>query len=360
MLADAIGALPPLASVLHAAVAPLREQRAAIRTALADSEALGALPTDEPYLSLCAVDGAYTLASLFIGDQVNSLAVSVRSEFGSGEVSIEGHRSDSTFLPHSSGTDLLAKTMMMRRELELLALPRPAASLVIIDGSHLTAAIALLEALASEGSEARDQLIDAMSPEELHTHLSRIATEGAMVACPKSDSSTDLAAFIASLGVDLPMRFPDKVLASLILEEGEVLVLPRSAPPWAMLDMRAHHVTSHAMHPYRAAVVSALEPLRDAPLKIAHMKPLGATTALRIETKGSISDFEANDYRQAVADDCAPPFSQEPTVQHLADFIAKSVSETAKVQLAVAQADLGALDGDEQLLEFMIRTYRTA
>lgn len=359
MLGEVMDSLPQLANELREGIAPLRAHRDRIRAALTDAGALHVFPDEPSYLSLSAVDGAYTLAPLFVGDQINTLAVSIRSTLGTGALSIEGHLGAAAFRPHSPGNELLAKCMMMCAELDLLAAPRGDEHLVIVDGSHLTAVCAIFEALAAPGTPAYEYVMDDDVAELAESALATLATSEEVIACPKSDSATALNEFVRGLGVVAPLALPDKVLASLVLEPGEVLDYPDSSPPWGRYDLLSHQITSRDAISVRDRLAAALLPLREVGVRVAHTKPRGGSTALRIETKASVNDFAALDYWQAVADDCAPPYTQEPVAQYLADHIAKGVSDLAQVQVDSARLDL-AEGADPELLEFLIRTYRTS
>lgn len=361
MLGKVLDDLEAVSETLASAIAPLHDERDRIRDALHAAGALHPLPDSPAFLSLSAIDGAYTLSPLFVGDQINTLALSVRSDLATRAVTIEGNRSAARFCPHSPASELLAKVMMMSAELELLTLPRPGDTVAIIDGSHLTAATALLEALGDGDSSAARYLLDNPEVAERAVEaLAHLATSETAVGCPKSDSSTDVSDYVATLGVNTSMKFPDKVIASLVLDEGEVLALDQSHAPWGRFDVMSRHVTAPQCTPLRDRITAAVHPLREHGIRVAHAKPHGSPTAIRIETKAQLSDFETADYWQAIAADCAPPHTQEPVAQFLADYLAKDVSDTAKVQLAIARLDISEHAGSDQLLELITRSYRTA
>lgn len=359
MLGDALDQVTPLAASLRAAIAPLAQQRSRLRSTLESIGALKELPRDGAYISLTAVDGAYTVAPLFIGDQINVLALAVSSDLGSGSVAIEGHRTVNEFFPHSPATETYAKATMLSAELILAAdaAEENANAVTVLDGSHLTAPTAILEGLALSGSPICEYMCSDVMSDQIVSSLETVARSEGVVACPKSDSSTEVCDFIEGQGIEVPMRFPDKVLASLVLEPGEVLALDESAAPWGRHDVISHQITANRARNLRDKMVHASAPLREG-LRVAHVKPLGGTTAVRVETKAGLDDFATLDYWQAVADDCAPPHTQEPVAQYIADHLAKNVSELSKVQLDMARLDVaeGAEDG---LLEFLVRSYRT-
>lgn len=357
MLGDALDRTPALAAQIRSAVTPLVAQREFLRSTLRDAGALRSLPDDGSYLSLTAVDGACTVSPLFIGDQVNVLAASVASDLRTGAVEIMGQRSLSEFLPHSPTSETYAKAAMLSGELALVATSGREDALVVLDGSHSTALTAVLEALAAEGSAAQDYICSDVISDEIIRAAQRVAEDGSVVACPKSDSSTQVCEFIERHGVDVPLHFPDKVMASLLLQPGEVLALETSSAPWEAYDLISHQVQSPRARAVLAQLEGPVTLLREN-LRVAHIKPHGASTAVRVETKAALDDFATLDCWQAIADDCEPPHVQEPVAQYIADLVVKEVSVLSKVQLDEAQLDL-AEGGDAELLEFLVRSYRT-
>lgn len=358
MLSDALDASRPLAEPLRAAIRPLADQRSRLREVLAGLGALKGLPQDDgSYLSLAAVDGAHAVTPLFVGDQINVLALAVQSDLGTGDIAIQGHRSFNHFLPHSPGNEVLAKAAMFAAELELLGSVVADDVVTVVDGSHLTAAIAISEALVSSDMPAHDYICDETMSYQIIAAVKALASRDDVVACPKSDSSTELSEFLELQGAALPLRFPDKVLASLVLNEGEVLALPQSEAPWDKYDLISQQITSSGGIWVRKRLDEAFAPLREG-LRVAHVKPWGSSTAIRVETKASMDDFVTMDYWQALADDCEPPHTQEPVAQYIADHLAKGVSQVARVQLDTARLDL-AESADDGLVEFLVRSYRT-
>lgn len=359
MLGDALDQMPSLAESLRAAVTPLAEQRTRLRSTLSDLGAIKALPDDGAYISLTAVDGAFATSELFIGDQVNVLALAVSSDLGTGSVGIEGYKTVNEFFTHSPASETYAKGVMLGSEMILAAdaATRSDESVTVLDGSHSTGLLAVLESLVVEGSPAHEYMCGDVMSDQIVSALTTVARSESVVACPKSDSSTALADLLGQHGVKVSLQFPDKVLASLLLEPGEVLTLESSTAPWDRVDVVSHQITSLQGSALRDRVLEACEPLRRG-LRIAHVKPRGSSTAVRVETKSHLDDFETMDYWQAIADDCAPPYTQEPVAQYIADHLAKNVSELSKVQLDSAHLDL-AEGADDTLREFLIRSYRT-
>lgn len=357
MLGEALDSTPALSAEVRTAVSPLLSHRESLRSTLRDSGAIRELPNDGSYLSLTAVDGACAVSPLFVGDQVNVLAASVSSDLDTGDVEILGYRTINEFLPHSPATELFTKAAMFSAELSLAAEFSRDDSLVVLDGSHASALITVVEALAASGSAAYEYICSDVISDEVIRAAQRVADNESTVACPKSDSSTELSDVVESQGVKVPAKFPDKVLASLLLDPNEVLDLKSATAPWDAYDVISRHVTSSQGKEILAALTPSVERLRGS-LRVAHIKPEGSPTAVRVETKSSLDDFATMDCWQAIADDCAPPHTQEPVAQYIVDHIVKNVSELAKVQLAEARADL-AEGADDRLLDLLIRSYRT-
>lgn len=360
MLGSIIDTMEPLAASLTQQLGPIQEQTRDIRTTLTDSGALQPLPTDPSYLSIAAVDGAYTTSRLSIGDQTNVLAVAIRSDLDTRAVNIMGYHPDSQFMPHSPYTDLYAQVAMLSAELTLLDETTGDDVISIIDGSHLGAATTILEALTyEEGNPAHDLVTN--QAETILPALANMAASETILACPKIDSSTELHDHLAQHGYTLPTRFPDKVLASLILEPGESLNLPACQPPWERFEATAHHVVSETGRPIRDRIIDILTPLKtDHGLTITHTKPHYSPTSLRIETKATVDPFEATDYHQAITEDCLAPHTQEPVAQYIADTLAKNVSNIATAQLETARLDLAQNPNiNPAVLELFTRNYRT-
>lgn len=359
MLGESLDQLPRLADALRTSVVPLREHRNRLRSTLRARNAIRALPDDGAFISLTAVDGAYTTAELFVGDQVNVLALAVSSELGTGSVDIEDYLTVSEFFAHSPASEVFAKTAMMCAELSLAADADGGKdhAITILDGSHVTGVTAVLDGLTVESSPAHDYICGDVMSDQIISAVEALAASGSVVGCPKSDSSSALATLLEKEGAESSLRLPDKVLASLLLDPGEVLLLEESAAPWDRLDLISRQVTSQRGKAVRDRLLAACEPLREG-LRVAHVKPRGSATAVRVETKAKLNEFQTIDYWQAVSDDCAPPYTQEPVAQYIADHLAKNVSQLSRLQLDSAHLDL-AESADDALREFLIRSYRT-
>jgi len=358
VLGSAIESAEPLAARLRAECAPLAQHRQYLRDALFSQGVLQQLPSDPSYFSVGAVDGAYTISPLFLGDQIGVLAVSIESDLQTREVIVRGSESESRFLPHSPASEAHAKAMMFSLELSLLKEPEGVDAVTIVDGSHTTGPTAAMEALTVEESPAHEYICDDVISDQMIAGIESLSARDSIVACPKSDSSRALGQWIEAQGVELPTTFPDKVLSAFLLEGGEVLTLRESAAPWEKFDMMSHQVTSDRGVMIKDRIIKACAPLRNG-IQVAHAKPHGSDMAIRVETKSELDGFGAMDRWQAVADDCTPPHTQEPVAQYLADYIAKDVAQVSAIQLESARLDL-ADSGDSEVLGLLARTYRTS
>lgn len=379
-MAEGIGGAPPdmLASVLDNSpdlsvrikemVGPVRDERDAIRAALLAETDLNAarivpLPTETGYAAVGATDGACVVTPLALGDHMSTLAVGVRSA-ADGDVTVTGHRAWSDFWGHQSHPDTVAKAVMMAGELSLLS-TFPDDTVVVIDGSHVTPLVAINLALASNEPEVRQLILD-LEPEGLVDWVRYAVDTPSVVACPKSDSSTDLWLHFRRAHPRLGERgLPDKVLAGMLLEPGEMLVSRRDAAisSWRFLLDFNKAADAEAVALAEKLKQAAL-PLRQMPsgaesyIQVFHAKPDGASTAFRIEVKAS-ADFDTYDMIAAVGNDCASPWLQEPVAQYLADGVAKSVATVANFQMERARFDLAETDGADYLLDYLLRHYRT-
>lgn len=366
MLAAVIDSSPDLSARIQGLVGPFRDEREAIRDRLLGEESedemrIVALPTETAYSAVGACDGGSVVSTLALGEHLATLSVAVRST-PDGDMAITGHRSWSDFLTHEGGdaAALLTEAMMLSGELALLPTLDDTRTVAVIDGSHVTPLIAINLALASNDSRVRAEMV-ALVDEGLVDWVRYAVDTPTVVACPKFDSSTDLWDRFRHLMPHLRGNgLPDKVLASMLLEPGEMLVSRRDSAiaSWRYLYDTLGRVSDPETQAVRRDLAAAVEPLRSAPyIRVFHAKPEGAATAIRVEVK-PVDDFDTYDMIAAVANDCAPPFLQEPVAQHLADTLAKTVSSAADFQMERTRLDL-AEAGDTALLDFLLRHYRT-
>lgn len=355
MLRDVLESAPSLSALVRNVVQPIQAERQAIRELLLDGGHITPLPDEPPLYSVGAADGAYVASPLAIGDHLCTLAVAVKGGRAEADVDITGHRAWSDFQPHTAAGEDLAKAVMMTDELTLLA-GFDSDVVTVIDGSHITHLISIIYALGNTPEPALTPLMErAETLIEASDHVAKAAN---VVACPKSDSSTALWAYCAS---HLSLRghgLPDKVLASLVLNSGEVLANEKPSPAWERLNYTQGRATGQPR-----ALVDRLRQsasaMRSEGIRVFHAKPHGASLALRIETKATADEFDLADQIAALCNDCEPPHIQEPLVQYLADIFAKSVSTGADVQLETARLDM-AEAGETDYLEHLLRYYRTS
>lgn len=366
MLAAVLDGSPDLAQRIRSMVAPVQREREAIRAYLLGSDDgddvhIAPLPTDSAYTAVGACDGGFVLNSLALGDHVSTLAVAVRSCL-SGVMQIAGHRAWSDFLTHhSDDAAVMTQAVMMAGELSLLSSLDDGRTVTMIDGSHVTPLIAVNVALASTEQRVRDEVY-ALADDGLVDWVRYAAESPTVVACPKFDSSTDLWTALRGRMPSLAENgLPDKVLASMVLEPGEMLVSRRDAgvASWRRLYDTVGRSSDDKARALAQDLVGAAEALRRTPhIRVYHLKPVGAAAAIRVEVK-PVDDFETADVIAAIGNDCAPPFVQEPVAQYLADIMAKSVSAAANFQMESARLAL-ADAGETSLLDFLLRRYRTS
>lgn len=357
MLEEVFESAPSLSSQFKDLTDPIRREREAIRDYWMLHQSIYPAPTTPPVVTVGATDGACVVEPWSVGDQITTLAVAVDTN-QAGEAHICGHRSWSAFRAHSDDASVLATAMMMAHELTLISTIAEE-SVAIIDGSHVTPFVAINLALASPEATVRQSMIETVQRENLVEAAGQVCDNQMVVACPKSDTSTTLwDQCVQDLGlVGAPL--PDKVLASLVLEPGEVLSREGATPSWERFYSSQASIEDPAAREVAESLAAAVSRLQQPHVKVYHVKPRGNPLALRMEVKPWVDDFEADDLINAVIGDCAPPHLLEPTCQHLADVLAKQVSSLSTAQLAQARNDL-IRNGDEQFMEYLLRHYRTS
>lgn len=354
-LADVIVNAPGITEGIQALLAPARSNKEHIRALF--GPAIRPIPNGErTYWRVSAADGGYTINNMVIGDHVTTLAVSATQHVDPTiGTTATAPRIWSQMRAHSPDQETLARAIMMTDELALLR-GLQSDTVAIIDGSHSGHLAAIATALASADPAVRDEVIARAAGADLIDTITESATARHIVACPKSDSSTALWAYVAD---QLGLRgsaLPDKVVATLILDPGEMILTPHSTVAFERFTAAVARASGPALA-LAQRLEAAAAPLLEHPLRVAHLKPVGGDIALRVEMKPDVDDFAAADLIQAIAADCQPPFVQEPLTQYLADLGAKAVSALAEVQMGRARLDLDATgDGTYQAL---LRNYRT-
>lgn len=358
MIASVLEGAPSLAGRFRELIDPIRQERAAIRDYFASREAIYELGREPTYLRVGAVDGGFTDTPWSIGDHLCTLAVAVAGT-PNGDMDIVGYRTWSDFIGHTPDTEVLATAVMMAQEVSLLPLLVNDQTAGIIDGSHVTPLIAINMALASSDKSVRRTILGLIRELDLIEAVAAYAAAPQVVGCPKSDSST---ALWAECSQALDLRgdgLPDKVLSTLVLDPGEVLVGERATPSWDRLYATQGQVQDPEGKAVALELAEATAPLRQGHIQVFHAKPLDSSLAMRVEIKPNIDSFDADELLRAVVQDCAAPHLQEPVTQHMADLLAKQVASVADVQLAEARFEL-VETGDEDYLEYLLRHYRTS
>lgn len=357
LVAAALDASPPLADRFRDMLTPIQQYGEVIREHYASQGAIYTLEQDPALYYPGAVDGAFVNTPWSIGDHLATLVVGVQTTAG-GEMEVVRHRSWTDFHTHDAGSEALVTAVMMCHELLTVPDLVGPGRLTVIDGSHLTSLVAVNTALASPHERVRRTVLDLAENEGLIEAVETIARTGTVIACPKANSAADIWRECApQLG--LPGDgFPDKVLASLILHPGEVLMSTRSAPDWGRLHVAQNMVSDSGVKTFAERLALAANTLREPGVQVYHVKPQGGDFAIRAEIKPVDGDFATDAMLNSLTQDCCPPHTQEPVVQYVADLLAKQVSSLADVQIGQARNEL-AESGDTEFLNYLMQHYRT-
>lgn len=360
---DVVSALlhdaPSLLDRSRSMIEPVQRERDAIRDYFDTQRRLTQLSDEPGGFQVGCTDGGYTTSPLIIGDHVATMSVAVAQRDEGQAVGVVGHRQWSDFRGHSPDTETLAKAIMMAHEIELIA-TLPEDSVKIIDGSFLTHLTAIYTGLASSEEAVREETMKVASSEGFLTGLREVVANPLVVACPKSDSSITLWAEAAqALGMS-PNGVPDKALATLLLQSGEVLKASAEAFSWERLMMARTHVTDPRAKTVAENLTAVSAPLvGKGTVNPVFVKPHGSNLCTRIETKESLNSFDLNDVVVSIAETVTSPFMQEPLAQYVADIFAKQVATGTSVQTANLRMDLEGLDGSKDFIDYFIRYYRT-
>lgn len=361
---DVIAALlhdsPSLLGRSRAMVEPVQRERESIRAFFASQGRLMPLGQEAGGFQVGCTDGGYTTSPFIIGDHVATMAVAVAQRDAGQEVGVVAHRQWSDFRGHCADMDTLAKAVMMTHEIELVAhLPKD--SIKIIDGSFQTHLTAIYGALASSEEDVREETIKVINAPGFHAGLREVATNPYVVACPKSDSSLTLWKEAAlAVGMNGSTNIPDKALATLLLQPGEVLKSGPGAFSWKRATLARSHITD----PRASAAAQTLDTI-TAPLtgpgtvNPVFAKAHGSNLCTRIEAKSALDPFDLDDIITSISETIASPFMQEPLSQYVADIFAKQVATGTNVQVENLRLDLQALNGSEAFIDYFIRLYRT-
>ena len=316
---------------------------------------------------MAAVDGAQIQEQLYAGDLLVAVAVAAEGLTPTGRLGeAPAHKAWSRFVNHDSDNDRLGKAAMVAQELALLrGLPH---DMCILDGSHQTPVIVLNSVLASQSREVRLHAVEVLRENDAVAALAALcdpATGGKIVACPKADSSRDLGVLLTDRlaqvkSFNLPAT--DKVLASLVLEPGEMFKAFQVPAQWANLHIKMRDDVDERQEPGLKLLArdlnKAIQPLRDRKIRITYAKPPACNTAVKIEFK----DWKGPDWRRQtgamIAAETPAPHLQEPFAQHLADQWAKSIGVGVQAQLQGVRLDLTD-SRNPTFLEYLVRSYRT-
>jgi len=363
-----LGQVDHLADQAGRMLGPVVSARKELRRALIEDEDppfIVPVPDTSAGKRLAAVDGASVHQPLYAADLMMSVAVAAEGLTPARELA--GRvvcRQWSRMVRHDIDLDRLGKAAMMAAELSIaVSLPH---DIVILDGSHQTPVVIFHAALSSLSEQVRTATIEVCEELDVVENLARLCDDqkGArIIACPKSDSSTDLAERMRRKhGVDILSN--DKFLATMLLQPGEMtrpVAVPRS---WERLRVR---VPENLHDPQAAALANALDeasgPLRimDEPgrnVGLFYVKPHGASTAVKVEFKRHHGRDYGGRLACSVSAETPAPHFQEPFCQWLADAWAKSIgpaSEAALQGLTMELAGRGAGD----YIEFLLRSYRS-
>lgn len=360
---DLMGSLladtPSLMEQFQSLVLPIREQRDAVRQYFLDEGMITELPEDVAPYTVGCTDGAYIVNPLALGDHLSTFSVALAQNDGQGGVGVVDYRSWSALRAHSADAQTLTKAVMMADEVGLLSSLPSEGMVRLIDGSWITPLIAIHLGLASNAESVREAVIEAVESRGVIEAAEDAAQSPLVAACPKSDSSLGLwqeaqeHVSLESLGL------PDKVLASLVLEDGEVLTSDRATPSWSRLHMTQGQVQDPKAKTVSDRLSAATEPLRTGHVQVVHAKPYGSAQAIRVETHPGLDPFEVDGVVQSICSTVHAPHVQEPLAQYLADDAAKLVSIAAQTQMEVLRQDL-ASNQDMDYFEYLVRQYRTA
>ncbi|MEU0412099.1 hypothetical protein ABZ307_30350 [Streptomyces griseorubiginosus] len=360
--------IPSISEDARRILGPMQRQADALRALLLERDWIE--PIDASLAgeaTVAAVDGAQVQQPLYAGDLVVAVAVAAEGLKPAGRLGESPvHKVWATFLNHDSDNDRLGKAAMVAEELALLRhLPH---DMCILDGSHQTPVIVINSALSSQSRQVRQKAVEVLIDNETAASLADICDPeagGKIVASPKSDSSKDLGSLLRQRlsGVrefDLPAT--DKVLASLVLEPGEMFKAFPVPDPWSHLHIEARSGIDEKEEPHIKRLArdlnEAIRPLREKRVRITYAKPADCSTAVKIEFK----ERKGADWRRqvgaVVSVETPSPHLQEPFAQHLADQWAKSIGTGVQAQLQGVRLDL-AESGDAKFLEYMLRSYRT-
>jgi hypothetical protein len=347
---------------------PMRDQAKSLRSLLVEREWIEEIDTSlAGQAAVAAVDGAQIQEQLYAGDLLVAVAVAAEGLNPTGKLGESpAHKAWSRFINHDSDNDRLGKAAMVAQELALLhALPH---DMCILDGSHQTPVIVLNSALSSQSRDVRLHAVEVLRDNNVVSSLAALChpiTGGKIVACPKADSSRDLGMLLTARFADVKkfnLPATDKVLASLVLEPGEMFKAFQVPDQWAKLHIQGRDDVDEKQEPGLRVLArdlnKAIQPLRDRIVRITYAKPPKCNTAVKIEFKESKGPDWRRQAGAMIAAETPAPHLQEPFAQHLADQWAKSIGIGVQAQLQGVRLDLTE-SRNATFLEYLVRSYRT-
>lgn len=357
----------PLSDEARGLLLPMIEQRDELRDRLLGRGWIEPVDNRRAIGSTVAVDGAQVQEPLYAGDLVVAVAVAAEGLTPAGRLGESPvHSTWQRFLNHDGDNDRLAKVAMGAQELKLLQGLRH--DMCILDGSHQTPVIVINSALSSQSAQVREKSLEVLQRYDCAAALRDLCDPelgGKIVASPKSDSSRDLIGllqerFAQDRVFDLPGT--DKVLASLVLEQGEMFQAFRVPKSWEGLHIATREELRRNRDDPLVKIANelnqAIQPLRDRKIRITYVKPFGSNTAVKVEFKERKGADWRRDVGAMVSAETPAPHLQEPFAQHLADQWAKSIGVGVQAQLQGMRLDL-AESSDPMFLEYVLRSYRT-
>lgn len=366
VIVNLLEAATDLSGQVGGIMVPAFENRDALRNELLEREWIWQIPEIDETKSVVAVDGAHRQENLFAGDLLSALAVCAEGMDATGIKRTEPLVSSahwSRFVNHDADLDRTVKCAMHAMETQILAQIASRFDLVIMDGSFQTPVIAFNSALAAHGTLARQMSLDVLDEFDTPTALTQLCSPSHatnVVACPKSDSSvflTDL--FEEQFGITLPCT--DKVLASIVLEPGEMIQPMKPTSQWQVLHIQSAGTSDPVAVAMAGQLDGAIDPLRrieqGESVGITYFKPDGSATAIKMEFKAINGKQWGAQACAHLAAQCTPPHLQEPYPQFLVDGWAKAIAPATNAQLESMRLDLAETHPDA--LEYVIRSYRT-
>jgi hypothetical protein len=353
LLRDLLEGVPSVVEQVQQLLGSAVDKKDELRAALEDLDLIRTY-SEVQTESVCGVDGGFAVERTAAADFVLSVAVGVE---GLSEVTTEWEGTQYEWWSQVSKHDLeverLARGIMVAQELAILeGAPHQTR---ILDGSHLTPVIQLNSALTTVSEHVGREARAAWARLKTVEALRYMASDPAVVAMPKYDSSRAITDQLEdNLGEEVPGD--DKLLLGLLLQPGE-LIKPQQVEeqPWRALHFDARKKEDQAM---AEAFQEAIQPLTDRELAFTYFKPDMLSPAFRLELKPGMDEPAINAMCSTIHTQMTGPFVREPYPQYLADVMAKSVGLGLSALQAAAQLGLSGL-GRPEIAEMLIHSYRT-